>query len=1122
MTISRSNIRAIIVFVTGVFVSTTSYGRLAELLITDGSVKKPVTLVEAKVIPEISDSTARVTYELTFISKKQQELEGTFYFALPSNSYVHEFGMWINGSYQRSAIVEAKAGRVAYESIVRRGVDPGLLEWSAGNNFKMRVYPIVPNKPTKIRLVVGLPATTSRQQLSYEIPLDLGMVKKFSVDIKGAVTSPSAPKVFGLKNLTIKKTDSDDGVVKFQGSYSKRNTLPPDTIRITAVDGARGEVVVRRENADDKRFFEARVYPKLPSKKRPKPKSALVYWDFSLSEEDTHDEKISVLESYLKARKPGPVYIYGFNQKVFKFNGQFRSSDFNSIKKALRRPYDGATRMDLVADHMKKQTTVAKDSTDLLLFTNAVDTFEMFDFDRIKNFANKKVHAFIVTPLMGGNTALVNRFSRALNATVVSQDEDVIDATFLNYPWTISSVKGTKNVKDLLSPSAPVFPGDGVVLRGRVKKDGKAQLKMSFNRGSEKKTMKYSFDTSDLEEGDTGTIPRLWAMEKISRLIPEKRNHTSEIKNLSLVHQLMSPFTVMVVLEFCEDYTEFKIDSPDDCKSRPQRTVVDYSYDEESDDEEADYAMDAQEGSARDLIAAPSSSSPPNFDAKISDPVTISPAPVASYDAAAEGGGEYDDEDLADDYGYSEYDGGNSEPPARDTTPQDYGFEKTLLSKKSSGAIKLYSKYLAIREPYKKVPFYYIYTAGLLMDLKRFDLAELVLSNIVEVRPGDARWLRIYAYNLISWGHPKDTIAIYRAISELREEDPQSFRDFGLAMEAMNEPVGAMKLYAKVYTGKWDSRHRGIIDIVRRDLSRTAQKVLQLRNITAKSKSLAKKYATADKSRNDRLVITASWDTDNTDVDLHVVEPAGVHVFYSNREPAETHGKLSYDSTQGFGPEQYRNPKPFRGQYRVYLKYYSQNPAVVRDGSFVRVDFKVVENGKTKRFTKTLFLKDPNEVRTVLTFSYNDRSSKAPPANFKDVLNKSRVDLKAKRFTKVKNDLVKIGTQKRKRDEAKRFFNLARAMGGLKQYAKAEEYNQRAYALDNTMLSAIYNNACYSSLAKNRAKSIHYLNMLADAIGSNHTKMNRYNTLMRRDPDLINIRATQQYKTVHARFKLAH
>ena len=67
--------------------------------------------------------------------------------------------------------------------------------------------------------------------------------------------------------------------------------------------------------------------------------------------------------------------------------------------------------------------------------------------------------------------------------------------------------------------------------------------------------------------------------------------------------------------------------------------------------------------------------------------------------------------------------------------------------------------------------------------------------------------------------------------------------------------------------------------------------------------------------------ILLSWDTDNTDLDLHVVTPDGEHVYYGNRV-LENGGALDVDVTTGYGPEIFASAAPQPGNYLVYVNYY--------------------------------------------------------------------------------------------------------------------------------------------------------------------------------------------------------
>jgi len=70
-----------------------------------------------------------------------------------------------------------------------------------------------------------------------------------------------------------------------------------------------------------------------------------------------------------------------------------------------------------------------------------------------------------------------------------------------------------------------------------------------------------------------------------------------------------------------------------------------------------------------------------------------------------------------------------------------------------------------------------------------------------------------------------------------------------------------------------------------------------------------------------KLRIFLNWDTNQTDLDLHVVTPDGKHAYYANRV-LPNGGALDVDVTTGYGPEIFSMPSPLSGTYLVYLNYY--------------------------------------------------------------------------------------------------------------------------------------------------------------------------------------------------------
>ncbi|MCU0286450.1 MAG: hypothetical protein MUF15_08620 [Acidobacteria bacterium] len=72
------------------------------------------------------------------------------------------------------------------------------------------------------------------------------------------------------------------------------------------------------------------------------------------------------------------------------------------------------------------------------------------------------------------------------------------------------------------------------------------------------------------------------------------------------------------------------------------------------------------------------------------------------------------------------------------------------------------------------------------------------------------------------------------------------------------------------------------------------------------------------------IKIILSWDTDGTDVDLHVYNPSGEECYYGSRETKEG-GVLDVDITDGYGPEVFTQANAVKGEYRVKVHYYSSH-----------------------------------------------------------------------------------------------------------------------------------------------------------------------------------------------------
>ncbi len=72
-----------------------------------------------------------------------------------------------------------------------------------------------------------------------------------------------------------------------------------------------------------------------------------------------------------------------------------------------------------------------------------------------------------------------------------------------------------------------------------------------------------------------------------------------------------------------------------------------------------------------------------------------------------------------------------------------------------------------------------------------------------------------------------------------------------------------------------------------------------------------------------KMKVTLLWN-ERGDIDLHVVEPNNAHIWFHDKHPANAHGELDYDNTEGGNGSAeniYWNDPP-RGSYKLFVNYY--------------------------------------------------------------------------------------------------------------------------------------------------------------------------------------------------------
>eukprot|EP00727_Mastigamoeba_balamuthi_P011668 m51a1_g7123 hypothetical protein (964) ;mRNA; f:137753-141576 len=233
-----------------------------------------------------------------------------------------------------------------------------------------------------------------------------------------------------------------------------------------------------------------------------------------------------------------------------------------------------------------------------------------------------------------------------------------------------------------------------------------------------------------------------------------------------------------------------------------------------------------------------------------------------------------------------------------------------------------YEEYLVQRESYAASPAFYLdVSEHFARTLKSKETALRVLTSVLDIGVEEPQLYRIVGYKLDELGELDSAISVFRRVLQLRDSEPQSFRDLGLVLIKRGRYQEALDHLWKVVTGRWDRRFDQIELTALTEINR----LLWLADTKAGVALRVPQRMEMFLSPVDvDIRVSMAWDTDMTDIDLHVIEPTGEECFYGKTR-TEIGGMLSRDFQQGYGPEEYMCRNAAGGKYKIRAQYYSSH-----------------------------------------------------------------------------------------------------------------------------------------------------------------------------------------------------
>jgi len=226
------------------------------------------------------------------------------------------------------------------------------------------------------------------------------------------------------------------------------------------------------------------------------------------------------------------------------------------------------------------------------------------------------------------------------------------------------------------------------------------------------------------------------------------------------------------------------------------------------------------------------------------------------------------------------------------------------------------------------------------------DLAIRLLTDLVEAYPDDAPTLRIIGRVLAGWGRSDLATLLFERAIELSPRETQSWRELIL-------------LHAK------EGHERELADLQRRYAGYQRDARME-QTETALAEEMKRRTAGTDPrlDPSSELQIEAMWDSNYTDVDMHVIEPGGEEVYYGHRD-SKSGGRLHDDVTTGFGPEIYTAPHVQKGTYQIVLVTYAEDMTRVMQETLAHVI--VWTRGERHDFFVALTVRDDKRVVATVT-----------------------------------------------------------------------------------------------------------------------------------------------------------
>jgi hypothetical protein len=926
-------------------------GTIPETRLAVSGAERPIELRGLDIACDIAGSTAATTVEMEFFNPNGRVLEGELRFPLLDGQTVTGFALSTGEGRKmtmRAAVPVDKAkGRETFESVIRRRVDPALLEVTQGGNFKLRVYPLNPGQSRVVRVTYNERLADDGGASVYRLPLSYAdRAARFSLTVR-AYGAKGAPRVLSgaPSGIALDFSETGDGGV-FTASASTGDIRLSRSVLALSVP--RGGDAVHLGLWDGRAYFLAEVSSGPAPEEgvsRACPGRLSILWDASMSgSRRDHGRELAFLDEFFSGAaeereiEVSLQVVRDAADESKKFT--IRRGDWGELRARLESmTYDGATNLGAFD---------TGDGADMyFLFSDGLDNYSEAPLDG----AGSPLFAFISAP--GAHAPRLASLAERSGGALV--DLTALDAAAARSAVTKIQPRivsfGGRGISDVLWSSRGARPS-AFFVAGRLEGDasGVRDVRAVFedSRGRRvERDLTLMFARAAEGERFSGA-PFIWASMKVESLDAEYDLNRGEIRRIGREFRIATRETSLIVLDEAEDYIRYDIEPPAELKDEYDRARARMGESRQTGERNKMERVLAkwnarEEWWKRDF---PKGGLLPPKDRPKALPrdgggerranIAAAPETMASvnqsYAAARSGTPQAMAADVMSEAAPAGKPGGDFGSAAINIALRPWTPDAPYIRRlKDARDEDMYRVYLDERPDYENSAAFFLDVSRQLAERGREELSLRVLSNLAEMNLESRVILRMLGYRLMEAGRARQAVVIFKRVLAIGEEEPQSYRDLGLAHEAAGDRQMAVdRLY----------------DVVERNFTRSFPGI-EVIALTELNAIVGAAPAKLDVSRVDQrflsnrsldLRVVLTWDSDNTDIDLHVIDPNGEETFYGSPISCQG-GRITPDNTAGYGPEEFSLKIAKPGKYRVEVNFYGHTQQIISDATTIQLDF---------------------------------------------------------------------------------------------------------------------------------------------------------------------------------------